>query len=63
MFLLLGLLLLSLGLAVLLSSLSLATRLPGLYALYAVVFLVAALALLRSLYYCVVKVSLVEGAS
>lgn len=63
LFLALGLLLLSLGLAVTFTTLSWATRLPGLYALYAAVFLVAAVLLARSLYYCVVKVSLVEGAS
>ena len=33
----------------------------GLYVLYVGSFLVAALLLLRSLYYCVMKVSLIEG--
>ena len=33
----------------------------GLYVVYVGAFLVAALLLLRSLYYCVMKISLIEG--
>ena len=60
-FLIFGLIVLGIGIGVTVGTLSMAATKGGMYVLYVGAFLVAALLLLRSLYYCVMKISLIEG--
>lgn len=60
-FLIFGLIVLGIGIGITVGTLKYAADKGGMYVVYVGAFLVAALLLMRSLYYCVMKVSLIEG--
>merc|ERR1719341_93027 len=60
-FLIFGLIVLGIGIGITVGTLHYVAEKGGLYVVYVGAFLVAALLLLRSLYYCVMKISLIEG--
>jgi len=60
-FLIFGLIVLGIGIGITVGTLSIAKDKSGMYVVYVGAFLVSMLLLLRSLYYCSMKVSLIEG--
>jgi len=60
-FLIFGLVVLGIGIGITVGTLSIAAQKGGMYVVYVGAFLVALLLLLRSLYYCSMKISLIEG--
>jgi len=60
-FLIFGLIVLGIGIGVTVGTLEIAAQKGGMYVVYVGAFLVGGILLLRSLYYCSMKVSLIEG--
>jgi phosphatidylinositol-4,5-bisphosphate 4-phosphatase len=60
-FLIFGLVVLGIGIGITVGTLNIAAEKAGMYVVYVGAFLVTLLLLLRSLYYCSMKISLIEG--